>query len=332
MRVLITGGYGFIGAWIARSLLARGAGVICYDLREDPRRLQLILPDDQVRRVTFAAGDVTDVAALTAAVRDHAATHVIHLAGLQVPTCRADPLLGGRVNVLGTLAVFEAARACKLQRVVYASTAAVFGPPGAYPPGPQPDSAPLLPATHYGVFKVCNEGNARVYFQDHGLTSVGLRPWAVYGVGRDLGLTSEPTKAIKAAVLGRRFAVSFGGVMDFQHVADVAEAFVLACERPYTGAGAFNLRGTVASLADFRATLVRVLPEAEPLISVGTSQIAIAYDLSDDGITAALGPLPKTTLEDGIRDTVGRFRALQAEGRLDAAELDAVPPPPAVEV
>lgn len=328
MRVLITGGYGFIGAWIARSLLARGAGVVSYDLREDPRRLRLILSDDQIRQVTFAPGDVTDQKTLTAAIKQHGVTHVIHLAGLQVPTCRANPVLGATVNVLGTLAVFEAAKACGLQRVVYASTAAVFGPPVAYPPGSQPDGAPLLPATHYGVFKVCNEGNAKIYFQDHGVSSVGLRPWAVYGVGRDLGMTSEPTKAVKAAVLGRRYAVSFGGVMDFQHVQDVAEAFVLACERPYAGAGAFNLRGAVVSLDEFRRTLVRVLPEAERLVTVGTSQIGICYDLSDEGITAALGPMPKTSLEDGIRDTVGRFRTLHEEGRLDASDLEAAQPPP----
>lgn len=328
MRVLITGGYGFIGAWIARSLLARGAGVVSYDLREDPRRLRLILTDDEVRRVTFAPGDVTDQSAIAAAIKQHGVTHIIHLAGLQVPTCRANPLLGATVNILGTLSVFEAAKSCGLKRVVYASTAAVYGPPAAYPPGSQPDSAPLLPATHYGVFKVCNEGNARVYFQDHGITSVGLRPWAVYGVGRDLGMTSEPTKAIKAAVLGRRYAVSFGGVMDFQHVQDVAETFVLACERQFTGAGAFNLRGAVVGLDEFRRTLVRVLPEAEPLVTVGSSQIGIAYDLSDDGLQAAIGPVPKTSLEDGIRDTVDRFQTLLSENRLDASDLDAPPPPP----
>ena len=332
MRVLITGGYGFIGAWIARSLLARGAGVVSYDLREDPRRLRLVLSDTEVSQVAFAPGDVTDTAALAAAIRQHAATHVIHLAGLQVPACRADPLLGAAVNVGGTISVFEAARACGLPRVVYASTAAVFGGPDRYPPGRLADDAPPLPLTHYGVFKVCNEGTAKVYFADHGVSSVGLRPWAVYGVGRDLGVTSEPTKAIKAAVLGRRFAVSFGGAVDFQHVQDVAEAFVLACERPYTGAGAFNLRGSVATLEEFRQTLVRVLPEAGPLVTVGTNQIGFAYELSDDGVTAALGALPKTSLEDGIRDTVERFRALHAEGRLDASELGAAPPPAADEV
>jgi nucleoside-diphosphate-sugar epimerase len=334
MRVLITGGYGFLGAWVAKNLLAAGDDVFCYDLKEDPRRLRLILPDDQVRRVTFVPGDVTDLPALTAALKQHQITHVIHMAGLQVPTCRADPLLGAKVNVLGTLAVFEAVKALgqQVKRIVYASSAAVFGGPAQYPAGPQPDDARLVPGTHYGVFKCCNEGNARIYFQDYGISSVGLRPWTVYGVGRDLGMTSEPTKAIKAVLLGRPYAINFGGWTDFQYVNDVAMAFVLACSRPYTGAKSYNLRGAVVRLTDFHKVLTAVLPEARSLVTTGTTQIAINHDLSDDGIQADLGPLPVTSLEDGVRETVAIFRRLRDEGRLDATDLDAPKPAPVTTV
>src|SRR5436190_24401906 len=170
MRVLITGGYGFIGAWIIRNLLSRGDEVWVFDLREDARRLRLILPESEVAKVTFVQGDVCDLKALSAAITSHQISHIIHLAGLQVPTCRADPMLGAKVNVLGTLAVFEAVRqsAGQVRRLVYASSAAVFGPPQDYPPGPLSDDVKLTPTTHYGHFKCCNEGNARVYFRDHG--------------------------------------------------------------------------------------------------------------------------------------------------------------------
>src|SRR5687767_6004021 len=94
MRVLLTGGYGCIGAWIIRNLLERGDGAWVYDLREDPRRLRLIMEEDQVRRARFIHGDVTDLAALRKAVETNQITHVVHLAGLQVPVCRADPMLG----------------------------------------------------------------------------------------------------------------------------------------------------------------------------------------------------------------------------------------------
>src|SRR5581483_9927366 len=140
MRVLLTGGYGCIGSWIVRNLLARGDQALIYDLKEDPRRLRLILPEEQVRQVAFVPGDVTDLPGLRRAVRDHGVTHVVHLAGLQVPVCRADPLLGAKVNVLGTLAVFEAVRQAEgqVRRLVYASSAAVFGTPESYQGGAVP--------------------------------------------------------------------------------------------------------------------------------------------------------------------------------------------------
>jgi nucleoside-diphosphate-sugar epimerase len=332
MRVLITGGYGFIGAWIIRNLLARGDSVWVFDLREDARRLRLILPESEVAKVTFIQGDVTDLKALSSALATHQISHVIHLAGLQVPTCRADPMLGARVNVLGTLAVFEAVKAAgdRIKRLVYASSAAVFGGPDKYPAGAQPDDAPLVPSTHYGVFKCCNEGNARIYFQDNGISSVGLRPWTVYGVGRDLGMTSEPTKAIKAVLLGRPYHINFGGRSDFQYVDDVAKTFVNCLDRPYTGAKSYNLRGAVIHMKEFHAALSTVLPEASKLVTFGTTQIAIAYDLSDEGLQRDLGPMPKTALADGIRQTVAIFKQLQSEGRLDTADLEAPKAAPVV--
>jgi nucleoside-diphosphate-sugar epimerase len=250
-----------------------------------------------------------------------------------VPTCRADPLLGAKVNVLGTLSVFEAIKAAgdQVKRLVYASSAAVFGGPDKYNSlQPLADDVMLVPSTHYGIFKCCNEGNARIYFQDNGISSVGLRPWTVYGVGRDLGMTSEPTKAIKAALLGREFAINFGGWTDFQYVDDVAKIFIACLEREYRGSKSYNLRGDVVTLGDFHKALVEVLPDAAKLVTYGKTQIAIAYDLSDAGLQADLGPMPKTSLVDGIRETVEIFRAQLKEGKLDTSDLDAAKVAPVV--
>jgi nucleoside-diphosphate-sugar epimerase len=198
----------------------------------------------------------------------------------------------------------------------------VFGPPDAYPAGPLGDDVPLRPTTHYGYFKCCNEGNARVYFQDHGLSSVGLRPWTVYGVGRDFGMTSEPTKAIKALALGRPFHVSYGGLQGFQYVEDVAGTFVRALEAPYRGAGSYNLRGDVVDLPAFHLALCAADPAAATLITHGDRQLGIAYDLDDGALRRDLGPLPHTPLAEGVRQTLEQFRRLQAEGQLDAADLE----------
>ncbi len=326
MRVLLTGGYGCIGSWIVKQLLERDDQAFIYDLKEDPRRLRLLLPDEQVRQVTFLQGDVTDLANLKRVLQDHEITHVVHLAGLQVPVCRADPLLGARVNVIGTLAVFEACKAAgaQIERLVYASSAAVLGPPEDYQQQPIANDAPLTPTTHYGYFKCCNEGNARVYYLDHGLSSIGLRPWTVFGVGRDFGMTSEPTKAIKSLALGRSYHISYGGWQDLQYVEDVAAIFLRCLEAPYRGAKSYHLRGHVVDLPTFHRALCTVDARAETLITFGTRQIAIAYDLDDSALQRDLGPMPRTPLNDGIRRTLEQFLALHAQGRLDTADLDAV--------
>jgi nucleoside-diphosphate-sugar epimerase len=325
MNVLLTGGYGCIGSWITRNLVERGERVWIYDLREDPKRMRLIMAEEKIRQVGFAAGDVTDLSRLRAVLEQSQITHLVHLAGLQVPVCRADPILGAKVNVIGTLAVFEAVRQLQgqVQRLVYTSSAAVFGPPEHYSSGPLADDVLLSPTTQYGVFKCCNEGNARIYFQDFGISSVGLRPWTVFGVGRDFGMTSEPTKAIKSVALQRPYHITYGGWQDMQFVDDVAKICVRCLEAPYQGAKSYNLRGPLVDLPAFVRALCTVEPAAAKWITHGERQIAIAYDMDDRALQRDLGPMPLTPLTEGIRQTLNAFRELQAEGRLDTADLDA---------
>jgi nucleoside-diphosphate-sugar epimerase len=323
VRVLMTGGYGCIGSWVARQLIEQGQDVWIYDLREDTHRLELLLTPEERSRVHFLAGDVSDAQALHGAVAAVRATHLLHLAGLQTPTCRANPALGALVNVIGTLAVFEAAVQLKgqVERVVYASSAAVHGPAEPDATGRVADEVRLSPVTHYGAFKVCNELNARVYWLDHAVSSVGLRPWTVYGVGRDFGMTSEPTRAIKAVAAGRPYRISYGGLQDLQYAPDVAGSFLRALSAPFEGAEAFNIRGAVVPMETFVATLAEVAPAAAELVTHGDRILPIAPDLDDSRADRQIGPLPRTALRDGIAETYRRFVALQEEGRLDLSEL-----------
>src|ERR1700682_4961913 len=190
---LLTGAHGFIGAWIIKRLLEADARVVIFDRSADQQRLLLIMDQSRISRVHLITGDITEADVLLPIIEQFAVTNLIHLAGLQVPTCRADPRLGAMVNVVGTINVFEAARQARgqINNVTYASSPAVFGISEEDRPLTERDAAD--PATHYGVFKRCNEGNARVYHLDHGVTSMGLRPLTVYGVGRDFGITSDPT-------------------------------------------------------------------------------------------------------------------------------------------
>ncbi|RUL88844.1 NAD(P)-dependent oxidoreductase [Tautonia sociabilis] len=318
----MTGGFGCIGSWAAMQLIEAGHEVAILDLKRDTHRLDLLLEPGQIDRIGFIAGDVTEPSVVKTAAERFGATELLHLAALQVPLCRADPIKGAMVNVVGTLAVFEAARALKGQvnRVVFASSAAVHGPaePGGAPLG---DEVRLAPMTHYGAFKVCNELNAKVYWLDHGITSIALRPWTVYGVGRDFGMTSEPTKAIKAVAAGRDYAISYGGLQDLQYVGDVAATFVRALDAPFEGADAFNVRGDVVSIEAFVSALEAVVPEAIGRVSHGSNQLPIAPSLDDARLQERLGPLPRTSLEQGIGETYRRFAALREQGRLDLSDL-----------
>ena len=323
-RFLITGAKGFIGGWIVKELVDRGARPYVLDIDTGSARLAALLTPDQLSQVQFIQGDVTLLADVERAILDNGITHLLHLAGLQVPSCAADPIRGAMVNVIGTLNVFEVARRRRdlVQRIVYASSAAVFGPEEAYGGVTVEEGAPLLPGTHYGVFKQCNEGNARIYFQDHGISSVGLRPWAVYGVGRDQGLTSGPTKAIKASVVGWPYTIRFTGGVDLQYVRDTSRIFIRCAEAPLEGAKLYTLRGSVINVQEFTSTLERVLPQSSTLVRVEGKHLHIAFDLADSALRHDLGDVPSTPLEDGIRETAAIFERLKQSGTLDTRDLD----------
>ena len=315
----MTGALGCIGAWVVKALVDRGDVPVVFDKSDDARRLKLLLDDRALGRVRFMRGDVTDAPTLRAALEQSGARRVIHLAGLQVPSCKADPALGALVNVVGTINIFEAARALGLTRVVYASSAAVFG----LADEAVDETVSPSPLTHYGVFKQANEGNARVYYADHGISSVGLRPFSVYGVGRDSGLTSDPTRAIKSAVIGRPFRIRFSGVTDFIYTADTAAAFIACADRAPDGAHVFNLHGDARDVSDAVAILEQEIgPTARGLVSIDGPGIPMPPSLDDSALRAVIADLPSTPLEEGVRETVRRFRALDAAGRLDTADID----------
>ena len=173
-----------------------------------------------------------------------------------MPFCRADPPLGAAVNVVGTVNVFEAVRRLGLRDapLVYASSMGMFIADRRRPGhGPARGGRRRPPGNHYGVYKLANEGNARIYWADSGVASIGLRPMTVYGVGRDQGMTSSPTVAIAAAVLGQPFEISFGGATVFQYAEDVAKTLLLASRSSPDGARVFNLGGDPVTIADWVA-------------------------------------------------------------------------------
>jgi len=317
---LVTGGLGCIGAWVVRNLVREGIPVSIFDLATTSHRLELILTAEEIQRVSFITGDISSLEAVQSALQTSQANRIIHLAALQVPFCKADPSLGARVNVVGTVNVFEAARQAGLGQVVYASSVAVYGLSEDYPAGSVTHDAPLNPRTHYGVYKQANEGTARIYWLDEKVSSIGLRPYTLYGPGRDQGMTSSPTKAMLAAAAGQPYRISYGGRSEMQYTDDVARIFIQAARTLVQGAQVFNLRGSVASMPEVIAAIEAAEPAAAGKITFEPVPLPLPEEFDDSRLRLLLGRLPDTPLAEGVQATVQHFKQALQDGRLKYPE------------
>jgi UDP-glucuronate 4-epimerase len=301
-RYLVTGAFGAIGVWTIRSLLDRDHEVVSFDVSDEAPRLALALEPGQADRITRVRGDIADLNAVERALDEHAITHVIHLAALQVPFVRADPPLGARVDVLGTVNVFEAVRKRRdrIAPVVYASSIAALGD-GDHP------------STLYGVFKWANEGTGERYFEDYRVSSIGIRPHTVYGPGRDQGLTSAPTTALVAAAAGVGYRIPFGGSVQMQYTADVGEAFARASElEGYEGASVHNLDGPEVSMPELLELI------GEPGITAADEPLPFPPSVDGASFVELIGGSVMRPIEAGVKDSLDRFRELLADGRVKA--------------
>lgn len=312
----VTGALGCIGTWVVQNLLQEGVEVTVFDLANDVRRWRLLMDDATIARVHLVQGDITQTETVLNAVEKAGATHIIHLAGLQVPFCKTNPPLGAAVNVVGTVNIFEAAKKFKLGPVSYASSMAVHGTPEDYPEMIIDQSAALLPHTYYGVFKQANEGTARIYWWDDGVASIGLRPYIVYGVARDQGMTSSPTKAMLAAAQGEAFHIPYGGTAGYQYADDVAKLFIRCARTPIKGSEVFHIRGSVAKMSEIVAAIEAAEPAAKGKITFDDTQLPFPPGQDDSALQAALGEVNYIPLQDGVADTIARFKWAIENGRI----------------
>lgn len=294
MKVLITGGAGFLGAWLIRRLTARGDTIRVLDRSEDRKTVAAIAGERATAQVEWRTGDIARQEDVFAAARGCDA--IVHLAALLTPACRANPILGVQVNLIGTVNVFEAAKTLG-QRVAFASSAAVFGPDTATAP---------LPNTHYGALKLACESMARAYWAEYGVASVGFRPLVVYGPGREVGSSAGPTLACRAACAGLPFTIPFTGMTDLIFVDDVAAAFEAAITRPISGAHVFNLPGEKATIDQVIEIIKASVPQAE--LSSSGEPLPVTADLPPDDGISVLGRVQRTNLKDGLAQTLAFYR------------------------
>ncbi len=222
------------------------------------------------------------------------------------------------MNVVGTVNIFEAAKHFGINTLVYASSTAVYGTSEEYPDSPLVHEAPLKPRSLYGVFKQANEGTARVYFRDEGINSIGLRPYVVYGAGRDQGMTSTPTKAMLAAAAGLSYHISYGGRYCFQYADDTARAFIQAARCDFEGADIFNIGGESVTTNEVVAAIENAEPSAIGRITFDDIPLPFPSEVENEALTSTIGSLHFTPLKQGVIDTLRLFRKALLEGKIKA--------------
>jgi nucleoside-diphosphate-sugar epimerase len=308
MRTLVTGAQGCIGSWVVKRLIELGHEVVTFDVNDSLARLTMIAGPEIAAKVDRRTGRIEDTAAVKKLIREAEISHIVHLAAVLMPFCQKNPVEGGLVNVIGTLNLLEAARdSGRRTRIVYASSSAVWGPTDEYGEGALTEDLPVKPATHYGVFKAANEGNARVFYAADGISSIGLRPWTVFGPGRDAGLTADPTLAMRAVAQRQPFRIRLSGFMDLQYVRDVADIFIQCLFSTAEGAHVFNLRGEVVEMEQLRGLLEEIRPGAARLISVEGPQVPVAYRMDDSALVRTVGQVPRTPLREAVIETIEAF-------------------------
>jgi UDP-glucose 4-epimerase len=231
MRVLVTGGAGFIGSHSVEALLADGAQVSVLDNFTSGKRTNL----PQHPNLKVINGDIRDTSAVDLALVG--ISHVLHLAAqVSVPASVTDPLGSSQHNISGFLKVLDGARRAKVSRFVYASSAAVYGAPEHLP---LVETSPVAPLSPYGLEKSINDQYAVLYHTLYSLSSLGLRYFNVYGPRQDpssayAGVISRFASAMTKGDPLRVYGDG-GQTRDFIFVKDVARLNLNALKSPATG-------------------------------------------------------------------------------------------------
>jgi nucleoside-diphosphate-sugar epimerase len=310
-RALVTGGAGFIGSHLVRSLVRDGVAVRVLDNYSSSRPESLA---DLGRKVELVEGDIRNAVACRNACRG--VDTVFHLAALvSVPASVADPVQSDAINSGGTLNMLLAARDNGVRRLIFSSSAAIYGDTDQVP---TPETVLPSPTSPYGVQKLMGEHYARNFARLYGLETISLRYFNVYGPGQD---PASPYAAAIPRFLTRLFRgeapIVFGDgeqTRDFCYVEDVAAANRRAAEAESEAVGGvFNIANGV------RISLNRLLPLIQEC--AGTA-LAVTYeppregDIKHSGADISLARRllaynPAMTLEEGLRRTADYYRSRQ---------------------
>jgi UDP-glucose 4-epimerase len=324
--VLVTGGAGFIGSYTAAELVRAGHRAVLFDVAPPAWGAAAVLDGlGDGERPPFVRGDVADTSEIAAALREHDATRIFHAAAVfDPPVSMTHPAPCYRVNVGGTLNVLEAARLAGAERVVMASSIAVYAPrqyepiDEAHPISTPADGNPLGP---YGASKAAAELIGLTYASTGLVDFIGLRYSGVYGFGMRYPMYVRPM--VEETVDGRPVRFETGGDMprDYTYVVDVARATLAALFAPgdRLRQRVFNVAtGRLTTASQLGALVERELQGADVEVGPGLteyerSDMRMRGRLSIDAAREQLEWSPAYDLAAGIRDYAARYRAYRGK-------------------
>jgi len=302
-KVLVTGGAGFIGSNLVKTLIRRGYEVIAYDnlITGKMDNIVELYGRDMFR---FVKGDILDYHKLVSEMSG--VRYVLHQAALpSVARSVSDPVVANRINVEGTINVLLAAHRCSVEKVVIASSSSVYGDT---PELPKREDMPYSPLSPYAVTKVATELYAEVFRDLYDMPTVCLRYFNVYGPKQDpkSEYAAVIPKFISAAIRGEPLIIYGDGMQtrDFTFVEDVVNANILAMER--STVGNYNIaRGERISIRELADVILDLTSSSSEIIHVKPRPGDIRHSLAD--ITKAkteLGFHPKYDLKSGLIKTI----------------------------
>jgi len=301
-KVVVTGGAGFIGSHLAEELLKCDYHVtIIDDLSTGKKQnIESLLGD---RNIEFIEGSVTDLPLIQKVFSG--ASYVFHLAALPgISLSITDPQAVHEVNATGTLNVLISARDNSLKKVIYSSSAAVYG---NSPAQPKQEGMPPDPQSPYAVAKLASEYYCLVFHQVYALPAVCLRYFNVYGPKQDPGsqYTAVIPQFIKEVTEGNTPIIFGDGeqTRDFVFVKDVVASNILAIKSEVSGI--FNIAtGESNSINHLASLIIKILGRSVTPVYEAPRPGDIKYSSADISRARALGYKPKYSLEEGLRQTV----------------------------
>lgn len=307
---LITGGCGFIGSYVARDLLEDGAKVIIYDFKIDQGILNQVVSKEKLKDVVFIQGEITDSIHLISILKAHKVSRIIHLASPLTYIAEENPPIAVDMMCKGTLNILEAARILEVEKVVWASSIAVFGAPEHHQGGKLRNDAPHWPDNLYGACKSMCEYLATHYADRFGVDSIGLRYTLGYGPGKfGTAKGAFATEIVRRAAFGEPYEVPFSDqTTDWLYVEDVSRLTVIASQAKKTETRVFNTQGDLRPVKEVVEYIKGLVPDVKFTLNPGPFGLPMDFDTAP--LERELGFKPRYSMEQGVLKTLNTLRRL----------------------